>query len=137
MQAHALDGLQVRKDYARGKTSGTEAAHSHFIADAWPGGYRGRHGFLRGRVRAAVLQNRGVEAILQVAVSFPAFVDGVAMLEQRGDVYLSAGEQIEEGFHVAPFRRTDVPDGVVDRASFILRVVPPRPVSARASQRLH
>jgi len=48
------------KDYARRETAGTDAADSHFIAEARPSRYHSRRDPLRHFGRALVLQNRCV-----------------------------------------------------------------------------
>src|SRR5256712_14214531 len=89
LQPHALDGLQIRKNHARRETTGTYAADPHFIANARPRCYNGRHAPLRHSGRAAVLQDRGVQAILQIAECFRTLLDSVPMLEEWGNVNLS------------------------------------------------
>ena len=76
-----------------------------------------------------------MQAILQVGVGSRTLIDGVAMLEEGRDVYLSGRQQVKEGFHVAPLGPANIPDGVINPAFLILRVVPSRPVRARESQR--
>ena len=73
--------------------------------------------------------------MLQIGVGFRALVDGIPVLEERGDVYFPRRQQVKEGFHVAPFGPADIPNGVVNPTFLILRVIPSRPVRARESQR--
>src|SRR6267378_322137 len=82
LQAHALDGLQIWKDYARRETAGTYAADPHFIAKARPRCYDSRRAPLRYSGRAVVLQDRCVQAILQIGECFRPILDSVPMLEE-------------------------------------------------------
>src|SRR5579859_2429786 len=135
LKAHALDRLQSRKNQARGKAAGTNTANSHLIAKTRPGNNDRVRRLSRFGGYAAVLQNRRVEPTLQIGVCLCALFDGVAMIEERGDIYLFGRQQVQEGFHVAPLGPAYVPDGVVEAAFLVLRIVSSGPIGAGKGER--
>src|SRR5258707_15433699 len=104
LQAHALDGLQTWKDYARCETAGANAADPHFITKARPWCHsNGRQAPVRHGGRVLVLEDSSGQATVQIGECFRPLFDSRPLLGGRGNVHLSRRGAIEKGFHLGPF----------------------------------
>src|SRR5258707_15633310 len=95
LQAHALDGLQTWKDYARCETAGANAADPHFITKARPWCHsNGRQAPVRHGGRVLVLADSSVQAPVQIRACFCTLLDNGPMLAELGKRYLFPREHL-------------------------------------------
>src|SRR5258707_14178473 len=85
LQAHALDGLQTWKDYARCETAGADAADPYFITKARPWCHsNGRQAPVRHGGRVLVLEDSSVQATVSIGECFWTPFQCVTMLQEGG-----------------------------------------------------